>query len=419
MDADSLSLLIILRQELKEIASSLQQEIIEDVMTDNGISLDDHGNHENHNNQLNNEHASSPPASLQEEDEKAQELRMHSESTPNPQMKSKQIGSRLNDLIENYLTPTIKQLNKKHKKKRKKASLEDSIYDSPSLMQSTHPLSTSFSPPSTSPSQSQSQSHSHASAHVRSLSEPKLLPSIQPQAHHDRVGESAAASSWRAEPGQVMDEMSNFSEKLGSCCRRFVTSLFCGCGVIQTGVMIAIFFSFVLVFVFYRASDLTLMLQEVNRWKELTVKRIEYELASEQKLAEIQFDLHVDIDKMKAEHQHREKMEIIEAKKLLTKEFIDRNTRTVTTTYWNFLTTETETVSQTIFSEDDVAFFQNNILYHGFNPERALQAPQEETAQRQIEEATMCDKHDSDICESPGIGSKAAASAQKDSFDSI
>merc|ERR1712187_470354 len=56
----------------------------------------------------------------------------------------------------------------------------------------------------------------------------------------------------------------------------------------------------------------------------------------------------------------------------LTKDFIDKNTRTVTTTYWNLLTTETETVSQTVFSEEDIAFFQNNILYYGFDSNKAI-----------------------------------------------
>ena len=161
--------------------------------------------------------------------------------------------------------------------------------------------------------------------------------------------------------------------------------MFSGCGVFQTVSIIFIFLIFGTIFIFYRATEITLILRELNHWKELSVKRIEYELSSEQKLAEINFDLDVDIDKMKQEHKHREFLEIIEAKKSLTKEFIDKNTRTVTTTYWNFLTTETETVSQTIFSEEDVAFFQNNILYYGFNSDHAIDYKKEEINQSENE----------------------------------
>ena len=87
-------------------------------------------------------------------------------------------------------------------------------------------------------------------------------------------------------------------------------------------------------------------------------------------------------------------MEIIEAKKLLTKDFIDRNTRTVTTTYWNFLTTETETVSQTIFSEDDIAFFQNNILYYGFDQNTAIESPQDIQQKKEKQESSTTDTAD-------------------------
>merc|ERR1711997_559358 len=129
------------------------------------------------------------------------------------------------------------------------------------------------------------------------------------------------------------------------------------------------------------------ILKELNHWKELSVKRVEYELTSEQKMAQINFDLDVDIDKLKMEHQHREHMQIIEAKQALTKEFIDKNTRTVTTTYWNILTTETETVSQTVFSEEDIAFFQSNILYYGFDGSKAIGSGQDLDAKtKMIEE---------------------------------
>eukprot|EP00483_Globobulimina_turgida_P006063 UN06073 len=153
---------------------------------------------------------------------------------------------------------------------------------------------------------------------------------------------------------------------------------------------------FGMVFIFYRASEITLILKELNHWKELSVKRVEYEFVNQQKLAQIHFDLDVDIDKLKQEHQHRETMEIIKAKESLTKEFIDKNTRTVTTTYWNFLTTETETVSQTIFSEEDIAFFQNIILTHGFDADKAIQSPQDINNKRKKEMIDDIDKNRDD-----------------------
>ena len=216
--------------------------------------------------------------------------------------------------------------------------------------------------------------------------------------------------------------------------------IYSGCGMFQTLSIIFIFLIFGTIFIFYRATEITLILRELNHWKELSVKRIEYELSSQQKLAEINFDLDVDIDKMKQEHKHREFLEIIEAKKSLTKEFIDKNTRTVTTTYWNFLTTETETVSQTIFSEDDIAFFQNNILYYGFNSDHAIdykptekdQSQGQQEEQGELEEQHQIDdninnendetegidiKQDVDIDDD--ITSKTACKPSDDSFDSI
>merc|ERR1719242_1928407 len=91
-------------------------------------------------------------------------------------------------------------------------------------------------------------------------------------------------------------------------------------------------------------------------------------MANEQKMAELQFDLDVDIDKMKEEHQHRQVME--------------KNTRTVTTTSLAWFGTETEQYSQTIFGEEDLAIFQQNILSYGF---AAISGPESE-AQGLIEE---------------------------------
>ena len=127
---------------------------------------------------------------------------------------------------------------------------------------------------------------------------------------------------------------------------------------------------------------------------------------------------------MKQEHKHREYLEIIEAKKSLTKEFIDRNTRTVTTTYWNFLTTETETVSQTIFSEEDIAFFQNTILFQGFDVDKAIgyqsnkqqqNQEQQRIANDNIEEIEI--KEESEY--NDDIASKTTCTSSDDSFDSI
>lgn len=211
--------------------------------------------------------------------------------------------------------------------------------------------------------------------------------------------------------------------------------IYSGCGIFQTLSIIFIFLIFGTIFIFYRATEITLILRELNHWKELSVKRIEYELSSQQKMAEINFDLDVDIDKMKQEHKHREFLEIIEAKKSLTKEFIDKNTRTVTTTYWNFLTTETETVSQTIFSEDDIAFFQNNILYYGFNSDHAIDykptekgqvQQEEEEEQHQIGDNINNEKDEiqnidikQDVDVHDDITSKTACKSSDDSFDSI
>eukprot|EP01084_Bolivina_argentea_P212704 361515_1 len=323
MDADSLSLLIILKQELKDISNSLTQpqpEIIEDIMTDNGL------NDDNQNNDVNNEHD-------QKEDEKAPELKQQITKSPSKNINCNELGFRIDDLIENYLIPTIKQLNKKRKKKNKKKKSDINRYYS-----------------------------SHTDTQITQL-----------ESYHN----DSLSSSQLSEPGQVIDHMSNYSEKLGNCCRKFVTSLFCGCGIFQSIGIFVVIMMFGLMFVFYNASEITLILKELNHWKELSVKRVEYELTNSENMAKFNFDMDVDIDKLKQEHKHIEYMEIIKAKKSLTKEFIDKNTRTVITTYWNFLTTETETVSQTIFSEEDIAFFQNNILYYGFNIDNAIESPKD------------------------------------------
>eukprot|EP01083_Nonionella_stella_P194460 717279_1 len=118
MDADSLSLLIILKQELKDISNSLTQpqpEIIEDIMTDNGL------NDDNQNNDVNNEHD-------QKEDEKAPELKQQITKSPSKNINCNELGFRIDDLIENYLIPTIKQLNKKRKKKNKKKKSDINRY---------------------------------------------------------------------------------------------------------------------------------------------------------------------------------------------------------------------------------------------------------------------------------------------------
>merc|ERR1712228_553820 len=146
MDADTLSLLIILRQELHAIADSLQPKIIqEDIITNNGLSLDDILKDSPSKNK-----SPSPPSSINQndEDEKAEELK--SKQPPNTH-----ISSKIDELIQNYLTPSIKQLNKRQNKKRKRASnsisynrnYETNEYHSPSLLQS------------------QSQSHSHHLVH--------------------------------------------------------------------------------------------------------------------------------------------------------------------------------------------------------------------------------------------------------------
>merc|ERR1712228_535293 len=374
-DADTLSLLIILRQELHAIADSLQPKIIdEDIITNNGLSLDDILKDSPSKNK-----SPSPPSSINQndEDEKAEELK--SKQPPNTH-----ISSKIDELIQNYLTPSIKQLNKRQNKKRKRASnsisynrnYETNEYHSPSLLQS----------------QSQSQSHSASPRPFQSH-----LPGY--------------------EPGQVIDNVSDYSANIGRCCRRFITSLFCGCGMFQTIGILVVMLLFGTVFVFYRANEITLILKELNHWKELSVKRVEYELSSEQKLAQINFDLDVDIDKLKMEHQHREHMEIISAKQSLTKEFIDKNTRTVTTTYWNFLTTETEIVSQTVFSEEDIEFFQNNILYYGFEGKPAIAAGGNEK-RAMIDDGVQSEDEEEEV-ESVEINVDGECDPDEDSFDAI
>lgn len=192
-------------------------------------------------------------------------------------------------------------------------------------------------------------------------------------------------------------------------------------------------------FMAYRATEVTHILKEMNRWKELSIKRVEYEMASEQKLAELQFDLDVDLDKLKEEHQHREKMEIIEAKKELTREFIEKNTRRVTTTSLTWMGTETEEVSQTIFGEEDIAYFQHSILYYGFDSSHAIDAP-ERNAPGQMSQIDEGDEEmeelvidvDGDVIQNEenssakidvdtkkDKNSKSAATAPEDSFDAI
>lgn len=197
--------------------------------------------------------------------------------------------------------------------------------------------------------------------------------------------------------------------------------IFSGCGVFQTLSVMFVFLIFATIFIFYRATEITLILRELNHWKELSVKRIEYELSSQQKLAEINFDLDVDIDKMKQEHKHRQYLELIEAKKSLTKEFIDKNTRTVTTTYWNFLTTETETVTQTIFSQDDIDIFQNNILYFGFNSDHAIddKAHIQQQQQEDNQNVDIDNNHHDDDSISNSKATCSSSSDDNDSFDAI
>jgi len=318
---------------------------------------------------------------------KAQELQTKTAQKQNQTV----IGLKVEELIQNYLTPTIKQLNKKKKRIRTKSN-KQTFY----LEQNNVP-------------QLRLSNHAHPQSPDSFIASPPYQP--PPNIHNN----------YHMEPGQAIDAMTNYSEKMGNCCRKFITSLFCGCGMFQTIGIIVVLLTFGMIFVFYRATEITLILRELNHWKELSVKRVEYELASEQKLAQIHFDLDVDADKLKLEHSHREKMEIIEAKRSLTKEFIDRNTRTVTTTYWNLLTTETETVSQTIFSEDDIAFFQNNILYYGFNGDKAIESPQRKKEiidkEQKGNEETM--DNETNLYDEEKECGTAQCLQDEDSFDSI
>lgn len=425
MDADSLSLLVILRNELQDVAKSLQPQqskIMEDIITDNGINIDDDNNSNDNNDiqhknpstdNVNNDNGNLASDDDHEEEEKAQELHFNPKID---KLEHNQIGNRIEDLIKNYLTPTIKQLNKKNKKEKKKKRKSnmnnDNDYYQQQLMMNTpknghnsnsSPLLFESSP-----------DHNMDNHYQYSQSTSALL--------------SSSASSLLSQPGQAIDEMSDLSEKCGGCCRKFITSCFCGCGIFQTLFVIFIFLIFATIFIFYRATEITLILRELNHWKELSVKRIEYELSSQQKLAEINFDLDVDIDKMKQEHKHREFLEIIEAKKSLTKEFIDKNTRTVTTTYWNFLTTETEVVSQTIFSEEDVQFFQSNILYYGFNSDHAIDYKPKENDQGEIgdnesdnnnKNNNINNEEDIDIYDDITSKTTCSSSEDNDSFDTI
>eukprot|EP01084_Bolivina_argentea_P222501 376596_1 len=149
MDADPLSLLVILRQELQDIANGLQPQpdIIEDILTDNGLN----------NNQENENPNSSASLSEheQDEDEKAGELPSDIKHTIQTDTNSN-LGGKLDQLIQNYLTPTIKQLSKKKRKKNKKRANLSNYYESTA---DTAHLSQSHSPSAFYHTQSPPQTH--------------------------------------------------------------------------------------------------------------------------------------------------------------------------------------------------------------------------------------------------------------------
>ena len=223
MDADSLSLLVILRQELEAIAKSLQptSEIIEDIITDNGINIDGDGNeNENENdpqndvsiNENENENENNDD---HEEEEKAQELHFKPKID---RLDHNQIGNKIQDLIQNYLTPTIKQLNKKEKKKKKRSNNihNDNTINTPkhdqSQLQFIHSANSS-------PLLLQSSSLNDNNNNSYLYSKSGLLSSS--------ISSSiSSTSSLLSEPGQVIDEMTDLSEKCGGCCRKFITSCF-------------------------------------------------------------------------------------------------------------------------------------------------------------------------------------------------
>ena len=128
-------------------------------------------------------------------------------------LKHNQIGNRIEDLIENYLSPAIKQLNKKKKKKRKRSNINNNDYHQQQLQfmhnSNSSPLLFQSTPHHDKINNNNINNHSY------SQSTSALLSSSAP-----------SASSLLSEPGQVIDEMSDLSEKCGGCCRRFVISCF-------------------------------------------------------------------------------------------------------------------------------------------------------------------------------------------------
>ena len=234
MDAPPSELLTILKTELIAISDALEPEIIEDIMTDNGLHDDNH-HHNNPTDQhnLNKERSSSPISQNEhdqdEEDEKAQELQEIKELTK-LKMDNHQKSKKIDELITNYLTPTIKQLNRKQNKKRKRSNVDD---DYQQMMNETNTIN------SLETNEINEQKSDLPIIH-NSHSMPLLYPSSTHQAtnnnnnhHHNNNNNSynysrssSSSSRLMSEPGQVIDDMGDLSEKCGSCFRKFFTSFF-------------------------------------------------------------------------------------------------------------------------------------------------------------------------------------------------
>ena len=256
MDAYPLQLLLILKGELESIAKDLQPPIPEipdesddehhAIMTDNGLQPkaeeqeDDIHSHE--------------------EDEKAQELEStndHSNAAPDPATNHHEHGFKVEELIRDYLSPAIEQLSKMPASKRKRKNKKSAMTQSQSLFGSPSPALSSLlhTNPGASPSIPSSpldirrnlflsnghlnpshtdnsgnpllSSPQHPNGHYNAHSVHHPQPHRQHQQHHQHHQYPSPPHRRHSQPGEMMmDHVSDFSEQFGSCCRRFVTSLF-------------------------------------------------------------------------------------------------------------------------------------------------------------------------------------------------
>ncbi|ETO29716.1 hypothetical protein RFI_07404 [Reticulomyxa filosa] len=114
----------------------------------------------------------------------------------------------------------------------------------------------------------------------------------------------------------------------------------------------------------WNVEELRLFCQTYNEWKKLHVTQLENELNMRLQMEQMNYKSSIDIEKLVEDHQHVERMALIQLADNAVKKFIDSNTQKVQK--WGIkplaLGTEVVEESKTSLNEHTLAHFRHEIL---------------------------------------------------------